>query len=443
MAGEEELRSEAAAAFEAALAAVDPARLIAGVRLGPGREAIVAGLEVPRPPGRRVVAAIGKAAPGLAWAWLENLPGWATECFVLAPHGTPLPCGLAARATVRRGAHPVPDRAGAEAARELLALAASLGPRDALVVLLSGGSSALLAAPVSGVALEDLITTTSALLAAGAPIGDLNTVRRELLAAAGGGLARAAAPASVTTLIVSDVVAGELGDVGSGPTLESPTGPGDAAAVLSRWRVAASPAVRAGLDRSGPSTAHPTVPTPSVAVLADNRTAVAAAAARLRRSGFETVVLARPVLGEAAVRGRQLGALAAALEPAGPIAIVAGGETTVTVRGAGRGGRCHELALAAAIELAGRSCRVLLAAGTDGVDGSTGRAGAVVDGGSSARVAAAGLDPGRALLANDSGSALLASGDALATGPTGTNVADLVLVLATPQPPPRIARKPR
>lgn len=426
-----DLRHEARRAFDAAVAAVQPSRLLAGTGGGCGAAVHVAGLEVPRPHGRRVVAAIGKAAPGLAEAWRSRAPGWATETFVLAPHDVPVPAALAGWAAVRRGAHPTPDRAGAAAARELLDLAAGLGPEDALVVLLSGGSSALLAAPVAGVTLEHLAAITSGLLRSGAPIGELNAVRRALLAAAGGGLARAARPASVVTLLLSDVVDGTLADVGSGPTLPSPTGASEALAVCERRGVELPDEVREALRRAAPAPAGGS-PVGRLALLANNRTAVDAAAAELERRGFRVVTAGRALTGEAAERGRQLGALAAALHDRSPAAVVLGGETTVTVRGPGRGGRCQELALAAALALAGRSGRVVLAAATDGVDGATRAAGAVVDGGTVARIVAAGVRPERALEANDSGPALAASGDQMVTGATGTNVADLVAVLAGP-----------
>ncbi len=429
------LRRDAVATFEAAVEAVRPERLIAGaVRAGGGRMTVL-GEPLPEVRGRRVLVALGKAAPGLAGAWLEALPGWADTAFVLAPHGVPVPPGLEARATVRRGAHPYPDAAGEEAARELLELARGLGAGDLLVVLLSGGASALLAAPEAGLALEEVVAATRALLEAGAPIGAVNTVRRELLAAGGGGLAAAAHPARVETLVLSDVLGDPLPDIASGPTVPSPTGPAEALVVLERFgvRERVPPAVVRHLERraAAPPAGPPRWAARSRArVLANNRTAMEAAAAEARRRGYAVWRARRPLVGEAAPRGRQLAALLLAAEPPGPFAGVLGGETTVTVRGGGRGGRNQELALAAALELEGGPPRVLLAAGTDGVDGLTDAAGAVVDPGTAGRVRAAGIDPRAALAANDSGTALAAAGDALVTGPTGTNVCDLALLLA-------------
>ena len=428
------LRADAGAAFAAAVEAVRPGHLVArAVRLEDGRVTVL-GEPLPEARGRRVLAALGKAAPGLAAAWLEALPGWADTAFVLTPHGVPLPPGLEARATVRRGAHPYPDAAGEAAARELLELARSLEEDDLLVVLLSGGASALLAAPEDGLSLADVVAATRALLEAGAPIGAVNTVRREILAAGGGGLAAAAHPARVETLVLSDVLGDPLPDIASGPTVPSPTGPAQALAVLERYRVRerVNVAVVRLLERraaADPGGAPRWAGRSRVRILANNATAVRAAAAELERRGYRTWRPSRPLAGEAAARGRQLGALLLAAEPPGPFAGILGGETTVTVRGGGRGGRNQELALAAALELEGGPPRVLLAAGTDGVDGLTDAAGAVVDPGTAGRVRAAGIDPRVALAANDSGTALAAAGDALVTGPTGTNVCDVTLLL--------------
>ncbi len=427
-----DLRAAAGAAYRAALAAVRPEALIAAAVRADGRSLLVQGRNLHCPRGRRVVVAVGKAAPGLVAGWRAAAPDWATECWLLAPRGVPIPSRLGADVRVRFGGHPLPDAAGVAATRELLDLAAELGRDDGLMVLLSGGASALLTAPVDGVGLEDVVATTRLLLRAGAPIAELNTVRRALLAAAGGGLARAASPAAVATLVLSDVVAGDRADIGSGPTVPSPTGPGDALDVLARRGLLgrAPSSVVAALRHTRP--ALPPIAGPW-AVLGDNRTAVAAAAEALGEDGFSVSTVAKPLSGEAAFWGRVLGSLARAVRPTKPHAVVLGGETTVTVRGAGRGGRCQELALAAALALAGSSFRVVLAAGTDGVDGAGDAAGALVDGSTVARMRAAGRDPESDLAANDSGPAMAVCGDAVVTGATGTNVADLVLVLAAPE----------
>lgn len=423
------MREDAVSAFRAAVEEVQPARLVPALIRRVGDAVVVRGRPLPALRGRRVVMALGKAAPALADSWLELLPGWSDEMLVLAPHGVSVSDRVRGSATVLSGAHPIPDARGEEATHRLLAVAHELGAHDLLVVLLSGGASALLAAPRTGVELEDVQGTTRLLLEAGAPIRALNTVRRELLAAAGGGLAAAAAPATVVTLVLSDVLGNELPDIASGPTVPSPTGPRDALAVLERYGVDL-PSIARFLRRRAAALGTSPVARGRVEVLADNRTAVDAAGVALERRGYEVIILRDHLTGEARERGRWLGALARAMSPARPAALVVGGETTVTVRGQGRGGRCHELALAAAFELAGGPPRVLLAAGTDGVDGTTSAAGTLVDQDSLGRMAAACVDPRAALAANDSGPALAAAGDAIITGATGTNVCDLVLLLA-------------
>ncbi len=431
------LKRHAAAAFNAALDAVRPAGLLHNaIRRKPG-SVTVAGLELPQVHGRRMVAAIGKAAPGLASAWLRELPEWASEILVLTPHGVPVDPSLETAATVRRGAHPFPDAAGESAARELLSSVRSLGSDDLLVVLLSGGASALLALPVPGLTLNDVTTITRALLAAGAPIRAVNTVRREILAAGGGGLAAAAAPATVLTFVLSDVIGDPLPDIASGPTVPSPTGPSDALAIIERYTpgtggIDAVTTFLARRARSGPRHEPTWVTGTRTVILANNATATRAAAAKLEADGYAVFRIPRPLTGEASARGAQLAALALAMAPRTPSALVFGGETTVTVTGSGRGGRNQELALSAALLLDGVPGRVLLAAGTDGIDGLSPNAGAIVDGTTVARISAAGIDAPNALATNDSATALEAAGDILLTGPTGTNVCDITLVLSSP-----------
>ncbi len=431
--GVRRLRRDAIAAFDAAVAAVQPAGLIPRAITVDDTGVQIWGEPLPEVSGRRVVAAIGKAAPALADAWLELAPGWADRLFVLAPRGVPVTPRVAAAATVHHGAHPYPDEAGVQGCRELLALAAGLSPHDLLVVLLSGGGSALLAAPAEGLALDDLQTVTQGLLRAGAPIGAVNTVRRELLAAAGGGLARTAAPARVVTLVLSDVLGDPLPTIASGPTVPSPTTARDALAVLERFGVRGTVPSRvaaflASRSRTASDTAWQALS--RVQILANNRTAVEGAARSLERRRYQVVVHGGFLEGEASARGHQLGGLARALAATGPTAFLVGGETTVSVRGTGRGGRNHELALAAALQLEGNGDRVVLSAGTDGVDGLADGAGAAVDPSTVARLRDAGIDPAFALADNDSGSALAAIGDAVVTGPTGTNVCDVAIVLA-------------
>jgi len=428
------MREEALAAFQAGVEAVRPRTVLArGLRREDGR-LFLAGMELPEVPGRRLVAAIGKAAPGLAAAWLGLPLRGEQALFVLTPHGVPVPPEVEAVATVRRGAHPYPDAAGEAAARELLDRVRGLGADDLLVVLLSGGGSALMAAPEPGLELGDILSTTRLLLRAGAPIGAVNTVRRELLAAGGGGLARTAFPATVRTAVLSDVIGDPLPDIASGPTVPSPTGPREALDVLERFGVMerVPPSVLRFLRTRPERRAEQGWERCRTVILANNRTAVEAAAKHLRQRRWKVVTMKHPLLGEASARGIQLGALAASARPGRPTAVVLGGETTVTVRGRGRGGRNQELALAASLRLDARPGRVLLAAGTDGVDGPTENAGGLVDGGTVGRIRAGGIDPRASLDDNDAATALEAAGDALRTGPTGTNVCDLTLLLLGP-----------
>ena len=482
------LRQHALEAFHRAVDAVQPKNLLAHAVEGLGDSIDV--------PARLVVAALGKAAPGLASAWLESSARRPDELIVIAPRGVSIPPKVTQAARLYRGSHPVPDCAGAEATEILMQLAHGLGRNDLLILLLSGGASALLARPAEGISLEDLRRTTQMLLDAGTPIQALNTVRRELQIAAGGGLAAATFPARVLTLVLSDVVNGSLADIGSGPTVPSPTNPTHALEVLHRLELAhkvppSIPAFLRGrlarishqsstaagdalcpaafsrigmLDGLSSTTPRPSGRKPHWAhhltalatnlgeksglerpaaspvwatrtrtvLLGDNATAVMAASCHLEVLGYGVWTPSRPLTGEAAQRGRQLGALAKSIRNHAPTAMVFGGETTVTVHGSGRGGRNTELALAAAIEIQGAKRCVILAAGTDGIDGSCLHAGGLVDPTSFSRVKTAGIDPQSALADNDSATALAASGDTITTGPTGTNVADLVMILKPP-----------
>ncbi len=432
----DDMRRDARAAFDAAVAASQPRNLVPNQIQRVGDRLLVDGEMPPHPPGRRVVMAIGKAAPGLAAAWLERLPEWAHELWVLTPHGVPVTPELELNATVLRGAHPTPDAAGEASTHQLLGVARSLGADDVLVVLLSGGGSALLAAPEEGLELDDISTTTGLLLRSGAPIEEINTVRRQLLAAAGGGLGRAAFPAEVQTLILSDVVGDTQPDIASGPTVPSPSTPADALAVLDRRGLRHSlpravvefleTAAAMETDDGSWATAN------STRMIGNNRTAVDAAALELRSRTYEVERAAEPLIGEASERGRDLVMTTRETESSVTRAVVYGGETTVTLRGAGRGGRNQELALAAAIEMNDAENIVVLAAGTDGIDGQTENAGAVVDPTTVPHLRRLGFDPMAVFENNDSGTALEAVGDAFQTGPTGTNVCDLTLVLTAP-----------
>jgi len=430
------MRKDALAAFDAAIAAVQPKNLVPNQIHYSAGQVFVGGEPLPTASGRRIVMSIGKAAPGLAGAWLDTAPNWASEILVLTPHGVPIPAKVEESAVILRGAHPYPDVHGESSTRQLLEVADSLGLDDVLVVLLSGGGSALMAAAEKGLELDDVHATTKALLEAGAPITEVNKVRRQLLVAAGGGLARAAAPAPVRTLILSDVLGDPLPDIASGPTVPSASTAEDALAVLERFKIADSvpEAVTAYLAAvSGqPVNDASWATTTSTRVLGNNHTAVEAAAKTLRERGYTVKISPHHLEGEASDRGRELGAHARRNVPDRLTADIFGGETTVTVGGSGTGGRNQELALGAAFELESAEAATLLAGGTDGVDGLSENAGAVVDPTTIARLRAAGIDPQKTLADNDSGTALEAIGDAIKTGPTGTNVCDVTMVLAAP-----------
>jgi glycerate-2-kinase len=428
---------ELAEIFRHALAAVDAAAL---VRMALHRDGIhleVAGAPV-APGARLLVLAAGKAAASMAAA-------------VEAVAGDRIALGLAVtrdgheaalqRVRLRCAGHPVPDARSEAAAREALAFVEAAAPGDTLLVLLSGGASSLLACPAPGLALEDLGAATRLLLAAGADIEETNAVRKHLSALAGGWLARRARPRQVEVLALSDVPGDRIDVIGSGPFATDPTTYADALAVLARRGVldALPERVRAHLlaGARGERAETPKPGDPDLArvrhtLLATNRMAVDAAAAAADRAGLRSVTLADALRGEAREAGAALVARADALRASEPVCLVAGGETTVTVRGAGLGGRCQELALAAAMKLDGGPPTALLAAGTDGSDGPTPAAGAYADEGTLGRAGRARLDARSSLAANDSYPFFRAEGGLFATGPTRTNVMDLALVRVDP-----------
>ncbi len=419
--------------FAAAVAAVAPDALARRIGFFPdGIE--FAGSEL-RPAGRLHLVALGKAAPGLAAAFLRRSQRLPDSVFVLVPDGVEVPGSLAPFA--RRASHPVPDSRGAAATRELLSALASCAPEDGVVLLLSGGTSALLAEALPGVDRQELGALTSALLAAGAPIRELNAVRKHLLAATGGRLALAC-PAPILTLVVSDVPGDDLSSAGSGPTVGDPTTFADAISVLERRRLASSfPRVLAflaagarGEISESPKPGDPRLAHVSAHLLGCSGDALRAAAVVAQQAGLRACELTRTLRGEARSVGTALAALAGTIASGEATALLLAGETTVTVRGDGCGGRNLELALAAACALADVPERCLLAAGSDGVDGASPAAGAVVDGETLARAAALGRDAVSALERNDAWSFFEGLPDAIVTGPTGTNVADLVFLLA-------------
>ncbi len=419
--------------FAAAVAAVSPESLVRRLAFSPAGVAF--GADEQYPAGKLVLTALGKAAPGLAAAFLRSSPRPPDRVFVLAPDSVEVPGSVAPHTRV--ASHPLPDARGEAATAELLGLLAGLAPEDGVVLLLSGGASSLLALPLPGIERAAVGALSASLMAGGASIRELNTVRKHLLAATGGRLA-AACPAPILTLAVSDVPGDDLATIASGPTVADATTFADAAAVLARHGLAGSfPEVAAFLAAAGegkssdsPKPGDPRLAKGCARLLGTSRDALQAAAAAARRAGLTARVLSRRLHGEARAVGEALAGLARALAPGEATALLFAGETTVRVHGDGCGGRNLELALAAACALRGTTERCLLAAGTDGVDGGSPAAGAVVDGGTIGRGAARGRDPLAALDRNDSWGFFAGLPDALVTGPTGTNVADVVFVLA-------------
>lgn len=312
--------------------------------------------------------------------------------------------------------HPVPDKASVAAAKRLIALAGEAGPDDLVLVLLSGGASSLACLPAEGLALSDKQALTRALLRSGAAIEEINCVRRHLSRIKGGRLGAAALPAQLVTLVISDVPGDSPKDIGSGPTVADPTTIADARFVLDRYGIAGP---RRGWTESVKELAG------DFSIVASNAGALAAAASEARLLGYRPLILGE-TQGEAREAGRAHAALAA--RQGVRTALISGGEVTVTVTGTGSGGPNQEYALAAAIALAGTRASGL-AADTDGKDGATAAAGAFFDGGSVAR---SGPDPVMALADNDSGDFFGGLGDRFVTGPTGTNVGDLRIILTGP-----------
>jgi glycerate-2-kinase len=436
--GAPERRAQLEAIFREALAAVDAAACTRGALAGAaGAGLAVAGRALP--PGARVfLLAAGKAAAPMARVFEERAGAQLAGGLAVTKDGH----GLAlAKLRLREAAHPLPDARSERAGREALALAAATRREDVLCVLLSGGASSLLACPAEGLTLSDLRDTTQCLLDAGADIHELNTVRKHLSALAGGRLARAAGAGRIEVLALSDVPGDRADVIASGPCAADPSTYAEALSVLARRGVQGRvPArVRALLEAGArgelaetPKPGDPALARVRTTILASNASAVAAAREAAARRGLRAVVVSQPLSGEARDEGRRLARLARALStaqpPAQPTCLVAGGETTVRVRGKGRGGRNQELALAAALALAGGAPAALLAAGTDGSDGPTEAAGAYADEGTAARGRRAGVDPEAALAENDSHSFFLAEGGLFVTGPTGTNVMDLALL---------------
>jgi hydroxypyruvate reductase len=397
------------------------------------------GEEVPIPGRLRVIAA-GKAADGMAAAAAAVLGDRIDGGVVAHPAGGDLTGnGKTTSDGWRRfvGGHPLPDERSLAAGRAVEELLAAATAQDVVLVLLSGGASALLESLLPGVSLGALRQTTEALQRAGADITELNTVRRCLSRLKGGGLARLAAPARVVTLALSDVAGDHREAIGSGPTVPSPTGRADALEVLRNRGIVAPPEVTAAVCELA---AEPAVALGDgvYRIVASNQHAADAVVRAAVELGFRSLLLTTFLQGEAREAGRVVGGVAASVAAKGvpvaaPACLVFGGETTVTVRGRGRGGRNLELALGAALALDGWNDVAVLSFATDGVDGSSGAAGAVATGDTLARASALGLSWHQALADNDTEPFFRTLGNLWEGGPTGTNVNDLAIALVYPR----------
>ncbi|MGF1502559.1 MAG: glycerate kinase [Paracoccaceae bacterium] len=402
--------------FASAVEAADPMRVLAA--------------HLPPPPkGRTVVVGAGKAsarmAEALEAAWMG--PADRISGLVVTRYGHARPCE---RIEIVEAAHPVPDTAGVAATERVLGLLAGLGPDDRVIALVSGGGSALLTAPADGITLAEKQAVNRALLASGARIGEMNVVRKHLSRVKGGRLAAAAWPAPVTALLISDVPGDDPGTIASGPTVGERSQPAEAARILAAYGIEPPESVARHLAGAAPCPApeDPRLAATETQVIAAPQRSLEAAAAVARDAGVAPLILGDSLEGEARELGRAMAGIAAQVlahgQPVGaPCVLLSGGETTVTVKGNGRGGRNVEFLLALGIALEGRPVHAL-AGDTDGIDGAEDVAGAVIGPDFLAAAAAAGIDPGAELARNNAHAVFERLGLQVVTGPTLTNVND-------------------
>ena len=394
---------------------------------------------LPKPPrGRTIVVGAGKAAAKMARAVEDHWPG-PLSGLVVTRYGHRVPCR---RIEVVEAAHPVPDAAGQDAARRILGIVQGLTSDDLVICLISGGASALLALPAPGLTLADKQAVTRDLLRCGATIAEINTVRKHLSAIKGGRLAAAAHPARVATFAISDVPGDDPAVIGSGPTVADPSTFAEARAILAKYDIKPPTAVTQRLklaEDETPKLGDPRLAGASYELIATPRAALEAAAQRAWARGVTPLILGDAIEGEArevaliqAALAREMAARHLAPEGESlplPAVLLSGGETTVTVKGKGRGGRNTEFLLALALALDGAAGIFALAADTDGIDGTESNAGALIAPDTLARAKAQGLDLAARLTDNDAWGAFDALGDLLVTGPTFTNVNDFRAIL--------------
>lgn len=389
------------------------------------------------------ILAVGKAAGSMVRAVAEHrLCAHLESAIVVGPPGVGDSLDLPIPLEIHEADHPLPTIRNVDAARRVADFVRSGADTVPLVVLLSGGASAMLSLPAPPLTLDDCRAVTNALLRSGAPIEALNCVRKHLEVLKGGGLARVATPRPIWTLVLSDVIGDDLSSIGSGPTCADPTTFQDALDILSRYNaLAVSRAATdfltegaAGMHRETVKPGDPILAAVHHRIIASNRIAVEAVAGCARELGYDILSLTHGVTGDAATTGRELaaGAIKQQKNQSIPAAIILGGETTVVVRGDGRGGRNQELALAAAIELQSTANITVASFATDGVDGNSTAAGATGTSSSVKTAAAAGVSAAACLQRNDSNRFFAACNGLITTGPTGTNVNDITIALIHP-----------
>jgi len=414
--------------FDAAVAAAQPA-----LCLPP---------HLPLPPkGRTIVVGAGKASAAMARALEDRWPG-PLEGLVVTRYGYEVPCR---RIEIAQAAHPVPDEAGLVASRRIAGMVAGLTEDDLVIALISGGGSSLLVAPAPGLTLADKRAVNAALLVSGATINEMNCVRRHLSALKGGRLGALCHPARVVTLLISDVPGDDPRDIASGPTVADPTTCADALSIIDRYRMPVPDAVRRLLGSNGCESVKPGDPRLARSGLANDVRMIAApqlaleAAAKLARdAGVAAHILGDSLEGEARDLGKAMAGIARQVATRGqpfaaPCVLLSGGETTVTVRGDGRGGRNVEFLLSLAVTLDGLAGVHAIAGDTDGVDGAEEIAGAHVAPDTLARAWAAGVNPRASLDSNDAHTFFRDLGDSVITGPTLTNVNDFRAILVLPR----------
>ena len=383
--------------------------------------------------GRLIVIGAGKASAAMARAVEDHWPG-PLEGLVVTRYGYRVPCE---RIEIIEAAHPVPDAAGLQAAQRIAALVADLTPGDFVLCLISGGGSALLPAPAAGLTLADKQVINMQLLKSGASIAEVNCVRRHLSTLKGGRLAALCHPARVLTLLISDVPGDHLPDIASGPTVADPSSCADALAILERYRIDLPAAARALLTSGAGETlksGDPRLARSETRLISSPQIGLEAAAAVALAAGYQPCILGDSLEGEAREVGRVMAGMARQVTKHGqpvaaPCVLLSGGETTVTVRGQGRGGRNVEFLLALGLALDGHPCIHALAGDTDGVDGQEEIAGALLGPDSLARARTLGIKAAGRLDDNDGHGFFCALGDAVVTGPTLTNINDFRAVL--------------